>query len=96
MEKEEAIDIMAHLAGRLDQSPALELEDMVSPFAEFLAHIQPQLGERDFAFLATVGAMIYRRGFRQYDSGLETELLMQKLQATGCKPRTGRKKVHPV
>ncbi|MGB6054875.1 MAG: hypothetical protein WBG17_06505 [Burkholderiaceae bacterium] len=96
MEKEDAVGIMAHLAGRLDQAPTLELEDMVSAFAEFLAHIQPQLGERDFAFLATIGAMIYRKGFRQYDSSLETDLLMQKLQASGCKPRVRRKKTQPV
>jgi|GEM_PF-606797 len=96
MEQEEAIQIMAHLAGRLDRAPAMELEDMVAAYAEFLAHIQPQLGERDFAFLATVGAMIYRKGFRQYDSGIKTDLLMQKLLASGGKQRSGRRKVQAI
>ncbi|SNT11236.1 hypothetical protein SAMN06265795_11459 [Noviherbaspirillum humi] len=79
MEKEDAIKIMHHLADKLEDS--LAIEDLVSPFAEFMAHVQPGLSEEDFAFLATVGAMIYRRGSEHYDSGLETALLMDRLRA---------------
>jgi len=94
MEKEEAIGIMIHLAGKLENSPALE--DLVSAFAEFLAHSHSQLCEQDFAFLATIGAMIYLKGFRQYDSSLETEQLMQKLRETGMATLPNRQNVASI
>ncbi len=78
MEKEDAIEVMSHLAARLENS--LAIEDLVSPYAEFLAHIKSSLTEEDFAFLATIGAMIYKKGFREYDSGIQTALLMAKLR----------------
>lgn len=79
MEKDDAIIIMSKLAAKLDD--VLEMEDLVSAFAEFLVHIRPTVSEQDFAFLATVGAMIYRKGSRRYDSSLETDLLMARLRA---------------
>lgn len=94
MEKEEAIGIMIHLAGKLENAPALE--DLVSAFAEFLAHIHPQVCERDFSFLATIGAMIYLKGFRQYDSGLQTDFLMQKLREASTGPLTGKQNLESV
>ena len=78
MEKEDAIKIMHHLAGKLDSG--LAIEDLVSPFAEFMAHIQPGLSEEDFAFLATVGAVIYRKGANHYDSGIQTGILLERLR----------------
>lgn len=80
MEKQDAISIMRHLAFKLED--VISLDDMVSPFAEFLAHIQPSVSDKDFAFLSTVGAMIYLKGARQYDSGVEAEELMRKLLET--------------
>ena len=53
---------------------------MVSAYAEFLAHIKSSVTEEDFAFLATIGAMIYQKGFREYDSGVQTDLLMARLR----------------
>jgi len=78
MEKEDAIAVMSHLAGKLDN--VLAIEDVVSPFAEFLAHIRSRVSEEDFAFLATIGAMIYRKGFREYNSCVQTHLLIEKLR----------------
>jgi hypothetical protein len=78
MEKEEAIAVMSHLAGKLED--VLTIEDVVSPFAEFLAHIRSSISEEDFAFLATIGAMIYLKGFREYDSSVQTDRLMTKLR----------------
>lgn len=78
MEKDDAILIMRKLASKLED--VLSMEDLVSAFAEFLVHIKPSVSEQDFAFLATVGAMIYRKGSRQYDSSLETDLLMTRLR----------------
>jgi hypothetical protein len=78
MEKEDAIAVMSHLAGKLEN--VLTIEDVVSPFAEFLAHIRSSISEEDFAFLATIGAMIYLKGFREYDSSVQTNCLMEKLR----------------
>ncbi|HYD82059.1 MAG TPA: hypothetical protein VEC06_19825 [Paucimonas sp.] len=78
MDKEDAIEVMSHLADKLQDS--LAIEDMVSAYAEFLAHIKASVTEEDFAFLATVGAMIYQKGFREYDSGVQTDLLMARLR----------------
>ena len=79
MEKDDAIVIMSKLASKLED--VLAMEDLVSAFAEFLVHIRPTVSEQDFAFLATVGAMIYRKGGRQYDSSLETVQLMTRLRS---------------
>src|ERR1035437_9259749 len=76
MEKEDAIAVMSHLAGKLED--VLAIEDVVSPYAEFLVHIRTSISEEDFAFLATIGAMIYLKGFREYDACLKTGLLMEK------------------
>jgi len=78
MEKEDAIALMRHLSGRLNHSWALE--DLVAPFAEFMAHMESKVSEEEFAFLGTVGAMIYQRGSSQYDASVQTDLLLQKLQ----------------
>lgn len=78
MEKEEAIVLMHHLSDRLDN--VLALEDLVSPFAEFMAHMQPKVSEEEFAFLGTVGAIIYQKGSSQYHASLQANSLMQKLQ----------------
>jgi hypothetical protein len=78
MRKEDAIEIMHHLASKLED--VLSIEDMVSAFAEFLVHIQPKVTEEDFAFLATVGAMIYLKGGRQYDSSLQADELIEKVR----------------
>lgn len=69
---------MHHLAGKLEN--VLCVEDLVSAFAEFLVHIQPEITEEDFAFLATVGAMIYLKGGRQYDSSLQATELIEKVR----------------
>lgn len=79
MEKDDAILIMSKLASKLED--VLAMEDLVSAFAEFLVHIRPTVSEQDFAFLATVGAMIYRKGGRQYDSSIETDQLMTRLRS---------------
>jgi hypothetical protein len=78
MEKEDAIEVMSHLAGKLED--VLAIEDVVSAFAEFLAHIRSSISEEDFAFLATIGAMIYLKGSRVYDSSVATDLLMKRLR----------------
>lgn len=79
MEKEDAIVLMRQLSDRLNHT--WSLEDLVSPFAEFMAHMQPKVSEEEFAFLGTVGAMLYRRGSSQYDATVEAERLMHKLQS---------------
>ena len=79
MEKEDAIAVMSHLAFKLEDT--LAIEDVVSAFAEFLVHIRPLVCEEDFAFLATIGAMIYLKGRREYDSCVEAEQLMARLRA---------------
>ena len=78
MEKEDAIAVMSHLACKLEDT--LAIEDVVSAFAEFLAHIQTNVSEEDFAFLATIGAMIYLKGRREYDSGVEVDRLITRLR----------------
>jgi len=78
MDKDEAIEVMSHLAGKLQDS--VVIEDMVSAYAEFLAHIKTTVTEEDFAFLATIGAMIYQKGFREYDSIVQTNQLMERLR----------------
>ncbi len=78
MEKEEAIGLMQQLSDRLDNAWALE--DLVSPFAEFLAHMQPRVSEEEFAFLGTIGAMIYQRGAVQYNASVEASELLERLQ----------------
>jgi hypothetical protein len=78
MEKEEAIVLMRHLSDRLQN--VLALEDLVSPFAEFMAHMQPKVSEEEFAFLGTIGAIIYQRGSGQYNASVQANLLLQKLQ----------------
>ena len=78
MEKEDAITLMRQLSDRLNHSWALE--DLVSPFAEFMAHMESKVSEEEFAFLGTVGAMIYQRGASQYDASLQAEMLLRKLQ----------------
>lgn len=78
MEKEDAIAVMSHLADKLED--VLAIEDVVSAFAEFLAHIRSSVSEEDFAFLATIGAMIYLKGCRQYDAIVQTDLLMARLR----------------
>jgi hypothetical protein len=79
MEKEDAIAVMKQLANKLGD--VLVIEDVVSPFAEFLAHIQTSVSEEDFAFLATIGAMIYQKGHREYDSSVEATQLLEKLRS---------------
>jgi len=79
MNKDDAIVIMSKLACKLED--VLAMEDLVSAFAEFLVHIRPDVSEQDFAFLATVGAMIYHKGGKQYDSSLETDQLMSRLRS---------------
>lgn len=83
MEKFDGIIIMSKLASKLED--VLVMEDLVAAFAEFLEHIRPNVSEQDFAFLATVGAMIYRNGARQYDSSLETDVLMKRLRSASTK-----------
>jgi hypothetical protein len=78
MEKEDAITLMRQLNDRLNHTWAIE--DLVSPFAEFMAHMESKVSEEEFAFLGTVGAMIYQRGASQYDASLEAEALLRKLQ----------------
>jgi hypothetical protein len=78
MKKDEAIAIMHHLATKLEDVVAVE--DLVAPYAEFMAHIQADLTEEVFAFLATVGAAIYMKGSRQYDSSVQAELLLEKVR----------------
>jgi hypothetical protein len=78
MEKEDAIAMMHHISDQIDD--VVGVEDMVAPFAEFLAHIRSEVSESDFAFLATIGAMIYRKGFHVYDSSMQTDMLMQRLR----------------
>jgi hypothetical protein len=78
MKKDDAIAIMHHLAGKLEN--VLSVEDLVSPFAEFMAHIQADITEEDFAFLATVGAMIYLKGALHYDSSVQTNMLLEKVR----------------
>lgn len=78
MEKEDAIAVMSHLAGKLED--VLAIEDVVSAFAEFLVHIRTSVSEEDFAFLATIGAMIYSKGWREYDSCVEADRLMERLR----------------
>ena len=78
MDKEDAIAIMHQLSCRLKN--VVELEDMVSPFAEFLVHMQPKVSEEDFAFLGTIGAMIYLKGSDKYNAIIEAEHLMEKLR----------------
>jgi hypothetical protein len=78
MKKDDAIAIMHHLAGKLEN--VLTVEDLVSPFAEFMAHIESDVTEEDFAFLATVGAMIYLKGARQYDSSVQATQLIERLR----------------
>jgi hypothetical protein len=79
MEKEEAIVLMRQLSDRLNHG--WSLEDLVSPFAEFMAHMQPKVSEEEFAFLGTIGAMIYQRGSSQYDASVEADRLLRKLQS---------------
>lgn len=78
VEKEDAIEVMSHLAGKLENT--LAIEDLVSAYAEFLAHIRTTVSEEDFAFLATIGAMIYQKGSREYTSSVQTDLLMKRLR----------------
>ncbi len=80
MEKEDAVAIMRQLSLRLEH--VVSLEDMVSPFAEFMVHMRPRLSEEDFAFLGTVGAMIYLSGSEKYNSCIEADSLMEKLRST--------------
>lgn len=89
MEKEDAIVLMRHLSGRLEH--LIALEDMVSPFAEFMAHMQSKISEEEFAFLGTVGAMIYLRGSSKYDSSVQANLLLQRLQRQAAKAEPNRK-----
>jgi hypothetical protein len=78
MKKDDAIAIMHHLAAKLEH--VIAVEDLVAPYAEFMAHIQGDVTEEDFAFLATVGAAIYMKGSRQYDSSVQAELLLDKVR----------------
>ncbi len=78
MEKEEAITVMRHLAVKLED--VMGIEDVVDAFAEFLVHIEACVSEEDFAFLATVGAMIYLKGWREYDACLEANALFERLR----------------
>ena len=78
MEKEDAIVLMRQLSDRLNT--VWVLEDLVSPFAEFMAHMEPKISEEEFAFLGTVGAMIYQRGSSQYDATVQADCLLRKLQ----------------
>jgi hypothetical protein len=78
MKKDDAIAIMHHLAGKLEHT--LSVEELVSPFAEFMAHIEKDVTEEDFAFLATVGAMIYLKGARHYDSSVQATLLLERVR----------------
>jgi hypothetical protein len=78
MEKEDAVAIMHQLSRKLEHVVALE--DMVSPFAEFMVHMRPKITEEDFAFLGAIGAMIYLKGSNQYNSSIEADRLMEKLR----------------
>jgi predicted phosphohydrolase len=78
MEKEEAIAIMHQLSRKLEHIVALE--DMVSPFAEFMVHMKPQVSEADFAFLGAIGAMIYLKGSHQYNSSIAAGRLLEKVR----------------
>lgn len=78
MEKEDAIAMMSHLAGKLED--VMAIEDVVSAFAEFLAHINSSVSEEDFAFLAAIGAMIYQKGCHEYNSSVQTNRLLTRLR----------------
>lgn len=78
MEREEAVEIMRQLSVRLE--PLISIEDMVAPFAEFMVHIEPHVKEEDFAFLSSVGAMIYLNGSDKYHSCVEADSLLSKLR----------------
>jgi hypothetical protein len=80
MDKTDAIAIMHQLSCKLKNVVALE--DLVSPYAEFLVHMQPKVSEEDFAFLGTIGAMIYLEGSDKYNSILEAEQLLEKVRST--------------
>lgn len=80
MEKEDAVTIMRQLSMRLEN--VVSIEDMVSPFAEFMVHMQPKVSEEDFAFLGAIGAMIYLSGSEKYHSCVEVDSLMNKLRST--------------
>ncbi|MDQ9169327.1 hypothetical protein Q8A64_02765 [Oxalobacteraceae bacterium R-40] len=80
MDKTDAIAIMHQLSCKLKNVVALE--DLVSPYAEFLVHMQPKVSEEDFAFLGTIGAMIYLEGSDKYKSILEAEQLLEKVRST--------------
>lgn len=76
--EEDAIEIMHHLANKLRD--VLAVEDLVSAFAEFMVHIQDNVSEEDFAFLATVGAMIYLKGADQYNSSVQATRILEKFR----------------
>ena len=78
MEKEDAIVLMRDLSDRLNHTWALE--DLVSPFAEFMAHMESRVSEEEFAFLGTVGAMLYQRGAGKYDASVQADRLLRKLR----------------
>jgi hypothetical protein len=78
MEKDDAIAVMSHLADKLEN--VLAIEDVVSAFAEFLAHIRTSVSEEDFAFLATIGAMIYLKGCHEYDACVEANQLIERIR----------------
>ena len=79
MDKEDAIAVMSHLAVKLED--VLAIEDLVSAYAEFLAHIRSSISEEDFAFLATIGAMIYLKGGPTYDSCVEAQRLIERARS---------------
>jgi hypothetical protein len=78
MDKEDAIAIMHQLSCKLKNVVAME--DLVSPYAEFLAHMQPKISEEDFAFLGTIGAMIYLEGSDKYNAIVAAEQLLHKVR----------------
>jgi hypothetical protein len=82
MEKEDAVAIMRQLSTRL--AHVVAMEDMVAPFAEFMAHMRPRLSEEEFAFLGTIGAMIYLSGSEKYHSCVEADALMNKLRSASA------------
>ena len=78
MDNAEALDIMRHMASKLED--VIQVEDLVHAFAEFMAQVEPCLSEADFAFIATLGGMIYRKGIDKYAASLETEHLLERLR----------------
>jgi hypothetical protein len=65
------------------QVPLTSDDDIVQMFANEIAKLSYKLTEEELFRLIAVGALVYQRGFREFDGNIMADLLIRTLREGG-------------